>query len=128
VFAKLVVLILVVGLGGSGLLAMRQSRLQAAHELTAARLRLRTQAELLQRLRARIAQSTAPSVLREAFEQRPELLAGLRPAVDQRGLLPAPDWAFDREAGVDAALWAHENPSDEPADGPGDQPADGAGR
>jgi len=116
VFAKLVVLILVVGLGGSGLLAMRQSRLQAAHELTAARLRLRAQAEQLQRLRAQIAESTAPSVLREAFEQRPELLAGLRPAVDQRGLLPASDRAFDPEAGVESALWSRGLSASTPTD------------
>lgn len=123
-FAKLVVLILVVGLGGSGLLAMRQSRLQAAHELTAARLRLRAQAEQLQRLRAQIAENTAPSVLREAFEQRPELLAGLRPAVDQRGLLPASDWMPDLEARVDLALWARRGN----ADATTSETANGAGR
>lgn len=108
-FAKLVVLILVVGLGGSGLLAMRQSRLQAAHELTAARLRLRAQDEHLQRLRAQIAEKTAPAVLRDAFNERPDLLAGLRPAVDQRGLLPAPDRAVDYESAVSGAIESMES-------------------
>ena len=60
-FAKLMALIVVLGLAGSGLLAMRQSRLQAAHELTAARLRLRQHEEHLQRVRAMIAERSSPA-------------------------------------------------------------------
>ena len=59
-FAKLVALILTLGACGGGVLAMRQSRLQAAHELTEARLRLREHEERLLRLKAEIAARTAP--------------------------------------------------------------------
>jgi len=104
VFAKLVALILVLGLTGSGLLAMRQSRLQAAHELTAARLRLRQHEETLQRVRAMIAERASPAELRRAFEARPELLEGLEPSVDRRGMLPAPTIAPDPEANASRAL------------------------
>ncbi|GJM19856.1 MAG: hypothetical protein DHS20C14_20690 [Phycisphaeraceae bacterium] len=59
-FAKLVALILALGACGGGLLAMRQSRLQAAHELAETRLRLREHDERLLRLKAEIAERTTP--------------------------------------------------------------------
>lgn len=103
-FAKLVVLVVMFGLCGAGLLAMRQSRLQSVHELTASRLRVRAHQEQLQRLKAEIASKTSPDALRQMFEARPEVLDSLRPAVDRQGLLPTPDAAFlealDREAGA----------------------------
>ncbi len=64
-FAKLVALILALGACGGGTLAMRQSRLQAAHELTETRLRIREHEERLLRLRAEIASRTTPPAVGE---------------------------------------------------------------
>lgn len=68
-FAKLVALILALGACGGGTLAMRQSRLQAAHDLTETRLRLREHDERLLRLRAEIAARTTPPAVGEMVAQ-----------------------------------------------------------
>jgi len=60
VFAKLVALILGFGACGGGLLAMRQSRLQAAHELAEARLRIERHEMRVRELRAQIAAGITP--------------------------------------------------------------------
>ncbi len=60
VFIKLVVLILVCGSSGVGLLSVRQSRLQAAHEMAEARHRIRQLEEQAGELRAKIAQASTP--------------------------------------------------------------------
>jgi len=60
VFAKLVAVVLALGACGSGLLALRQSRLQVASELTAAQLRINAADERLWLLRARIAERVTP--------------------------------------------------------------------
>jgi hypothetical protein len=63
VFAKLVVLVLAVGGSAVGMLALRQSRLQAAHEAAEARLRMRAHAERLMDLRAEVARRVTPEAL-----------------------------------------------------------------
>lgn len=72
-FAKLVVLVLGVGGSAVGMLALRQSRLQAAHEAAEARLRMRIHAERTMDLRAEIARRVAPESL-AAFAEDPELV------------------------------------------------------
>ena len=62
--AKLVVLIFVFGGCCGGVLALRQSRLQAVHEIAEARLRIREHDEHLRSLRADLARVTAPAALR----------------------------------------------------------------
>lgn len=65
---KLVVLILVLGGSGVGVLSMRQSRLNAAHETTESRLRVRALERETRSLRTRIASSVTPEALRGALE------------------------------------------------------------
>jgi hypothetical protein len=60
VFAKVAVLIVCIGLCACALLAARQMRTQAAHELAEARLRLMQRDNELWRLRARIASKVTP--------------------------------------------------------------------
>ncbi len=79
-FAKLCVLILVFGSCSGGVLAMRQSRLQAAHELAESRLRVREHEQRLRELRARIAALSNPETVR-AMTQR-TITAPLRPSQD----------------------------------------------
>ncbi len=59
-FVKLSAVILSVGVVACGLLALRQQRLQAAHELTQAQLRIRQQDEQLWTMRTRIAAEVTP--------------------------------------------------------------------
>ncbi len=60
VLARLACVILSIGAVACTLLALRQSRLQAAHELADTQLRIRAQDEALWRLRARIASRVTP--------------------------------------------------------------------
>lgn len=65
VFAKLVSVILGMGVIGGGLLALRQQRLEAASDLARAQVRIRAQDERLWKLRAMIAERTGPERVRE---------------------------------------------------------------
>jgi len=65
VFAKLAAIILALGILGCTLLAMRQQRLQAAHELAEAQLRIRKSDEQLWLLRAQIARRLNPENIRD---------------------------------------------------------------
>ena len=78
-FAKLVVLVLAVGGTAVGMLALRQSRLQAAHEAAEARLRMRAHAERTIEVRAAIARRVTPEALAE-YAKDPELV----PAIEAR--------------------------------------------
>ncbi|USN99607.1 MAG: hypothetical protein H6810_02790 [Phycisphaeraceae bacterium] len=71
--AKLAVVILAFGLIAAGLLSTRQSRLQAAHEVTAARLRVRAHDERLLKLRAEIAELVTPESVRQMLEESGEI-------------------------------------------------------
>jgi hypothetical protein len=75
VFAKVAVLILSIGLCACVLLAARQMRTQAAHELAEARLRLQQRDNELWRLRARIAAMVTP----ERVQQLATKLNSLKP-------------------------------------------------
>jgi hypothetical protein len=55
---------------GAGVLSTRQSRLQAAHEVTAARLRIRDHDERLLTLRAEIAGRVRPEAVRDLLAGR----------------------------------------------------------
>lgn len=59
-FAKLVVLILVFGASGVGLLSVRQSRLQAVHEMAESRHRIRRLQEQGTEIRTMIVRSCTP--------------------------------------------------------------------
>jgi len=93
VFAKLVALILALGACGGGTLAMRQSRLQAAHELTETRLRLREHEERLLRLRAEIAARTTPPAVGEMLASLEEsgAIEALSSSSDHPATLPPRD-------------------------------------
>jgi hypothetical protein len=60
VFAKIVASIVVIGGCACGVLAIRQMRTQAAHELAETRLRIMQRDNELWRLRTRIAQNVTP--------------------------------------------------------------------
>ena len=77
-FAKLVVLIVSLGVCGGTLLVQRQARLQAAHELTEARLRVRKVDRELLTVRAQIAALTTPTEV----ERMSELLGETSPAIE----------------------------------------------
>jgi hypothetical protein len=65
VFAKIVVVILALGLCAAALLSLRQMRTQAAHELAEARLRVLQRDNELWRLRAQIAEHVTPEHIQE---------------------------------------------------------------
>lgn len=70
-FAKLAVIIVSIGLAACGLLAMRQARLQAAHELAQAQLRIARVDERLLTLHAQIAERITPANI-DALRQQAE--------------------------------------------------------
>jgi len=86
VFAKIAFVILCVGVTACALLAARQLRMQAAHDLAAARLRILDRDEDLWRLRARIAATVTPAnVERMAGELAPlQHVAPGNPSTDPR--------------------------------------------
>lgn len=67
-FAKLAIIIVAIGLTACGLLAMRQARLQATHELAQAQLRIAREDERLLTLHARIAERITPERILELAE------------------------------------------------------------
>lgn len=81
-FAKLVVLVLAVGGTAVGVLALRQSRLQAGHEAAEARLRMRAHAERTMELRSRIASQISPEALAEHAKQ-PGLIHAIEARPDE---------------------------------------------
>ncbi|MFK7883430.1 MAG: hypothetical protein AB8F26_04515 [Phycisphaerales bacterium] len=78
-FAKLVILVLAIGGTAVGVLALRQSRLQAGHEAAEARLRMRAHAERTMELRTKIAARVSPDALSE-YANDPDLV----PAIEAR--------------------------------------------
>lgn len=84
---KLAVCIVALGLVGSGLLSARQSRLQAGHEVTAARLRIREHDERLLKMRAQIAEYVSPEAVRAMISVHDEL-GDLEPIAERVRTLP----------------------------------------
>lgn len=80
-FIKLVVLILVCGSSGVGLLSVRQSRLQAAHEMAEARHRIQRLDEQTGEIRMQIARSCTPERVSALVESRGISKPGYDPAV-----------------------------------------------
>jgi hypothetical protein len=78
---KLLVLILWVGLVACALLALRQSRLQYAHELAQIQLRIARHDEALWRERVRIARGVTPARVQEMAAR----LGPLRPFLTETG-------------------------------------------
>ena len=88
---------------GAGLLSTRQSRLQAAHEVTAARLRIREHDERLLELRAEIAEYVSPGKVRDMLERR-EGEYDLIPVADRSRPLPEPVYSeaeFETGGGIE---------------------------
>jgi hypothetical protein len=83
VFAKLVVLVIFMGVCACGLLAARQMRMQAAHELTEAHLRIMKHDNDLWRIKARIASRVTPAEV----ERMAGHVAPLKPLSSE---IPAP--------------------------------------
>ena len=69
-FAKLVVLILVFGASGIGVLSVRQSRLQAVHEMAESRQRIRQLDEQAGEIRTMIMQSCTPQRVHSMIDGR----------------------------------------------------------
>ncbi len=99
-FAKLVVLILVFGASGVGLLSVRQSRLQAVHEMAESRHRIRTLDEQNTEIRTMIVRSCTPQRVIELLEDRglytpasqaPARLNMIRQVLESSGHTPAAD-------------------------------------
>lgn len=95
--AKLAVMVLGVGGSAVGMLALRQSRLQAAHEAAEARLRMRTHAERTMDLRAEVARRVTPEALAR-YAEDPSFV----PAIESR-LLPDHPTVDPRESGAPGA-------------------------
>lgn len=121
-FAKLVTMVIVLGIIGCGVLAQRQARLQAGSEAAQARLRIAVADDALRDLRARVATAVAPTEV-----QRVATAAGpLRPATNDiprsllaaelKGLAPTYDPAFaarnqPKQRAADAAKAQPQAPS-----------------
>ncbi len=101
-FAKLVALILGFGACGGGLLAMRQSRLQAAHELAEARLRVERHELRVRELRAQIAERITPERVLEILGA--DNAALMRPGWTRRVELVSPEWIGETHEAVQPAL------------------------
>lgn len=78
---KLVAVVLACGACGGGLLAARQARIQSAHELAEARLRMRQHRLELERIRNEIARLSVPAAVAQQIE-RTGMEEVLRPAAE----------------------------------------------
>lgn len=86
--SKLIVVVLSLAACGASLVALRQGRLDAAHELAASRLRTAQLDEHLSRVRVEIASLVHPAHVAEMLDQA----GAFEPAVDQTpGDTDAPD-------------------------------------
>ncbi len=90
VFAKLCAVVISIGVVGCALLALRQSRLQAASELTQAQLRIAEHDRSLWRLRAQIAERTTPREIEEMAAALGPLVPMVPDAQDVPPLGPVP--------------------------------------
>lgn len=81
-FAKIIVVIVSLGVCACTLLALRQARLQAANELAEARLRVRGIDERISMVRTEIAPYVTPVKVREMTRELQDLLGPLVPMVE----------------------------------------------
>ena len=101
-FAKLALIIVVVGLTGCAMLAMRQARLQAAHELAEAQLRIGQHDDRLLVLYAEIANLISPDQVVAQVQQHglmlePAVDVGWDPLIDDGPLEMSPTWSVPAE-------------------------------
>ncbi len=107
-FIKLIVLILVCGSSGIGLLSVRQSRLQAAHEMAKARHQCRTLDEQAGEVRAQIVEAYTPERVAALLGS----LDGYRPVIHHQA--PISDTQGISEPSMTQALIVQ--PVDQPVD------------
>ncbi|HRJ48921.1 MAG: hypothetical protein KF787_06140 [Phycisphaeraceae bacterium] len=92
-FLKLAVCVVAMCVFGCALLAMRQARLQAAHELAQTQLRIRTSDERLFKLRTQIGANVRPedvrSLVSESMSLRP-IVPGVEAEPGLPAVVPAP--------------------------------------
>lgn len=81
-FAKVAIVVIGLGAAGASLLALRQQRLQAAHELAKAQVRIERQDEQLWKVRARIAGLVNPQNVEMMASEIAELHALVPDAPD----------------------------------------------
>lgn len=105
-FAKLVVLILVFGASGVGVLSVRQSRLQAVHDMAESRHRIRQLQEQAGEIRTLIARSCTPQRVHRMLadsgyytpaSQAPAQLRAARKSLEESEEIPAPLVSQDRD-------------------------------
>ncbi len=96
--ARAGVAILAIGLTAAGVLALRQARLQAAHEMTQARLRAALLDEQLAELRATIALETTPEAL---GAYRAELQRAAENEAERRAAAEGEALALSGDSGAD---------------------------
>lgn len=83
-FAKLAAVIVAVGVCACTLLAMRQARLQAAHDLAEARLRVRAIDERVALRRAEIGRLVSPDEVRRMAEELGAEFGGMEPILPEQ--------------------------------------------
>ncbi len=83
-FAKLAAVIVAVGVCACTLLAMRQARLQAAHDLAEARLRVRALDERVALRRAEIGRLVSPEQVRRMAEELESDFGGFEPILPEQ--------------------------------------------
>lgn len=83
-FAKLAFVIVAAGVCACTLLAMRQARLQAAHDLAEARLRVRAIDERVALRRAEIGRLVAPGEVRRMVQELEPDFGGLEPIMPEQ--------------------------------------------
>lgn len=94
-FAKVVVVILALGVCACSLLALRQARLQAANQLAEARLRVRAVDERVSLVRTAIAGRVTPEQVEQMTDEAQEPLV---PLASQRWRHPLPSLAHESPA------------------------------
>ncbi|MBX3317097.1 MAG: hypothetical protein KF902_09580 [Phycisphaeraceae bacterium] len=82
-FGKIVALVLSLGIIACALLAVRQARIQAFHELTQTRLRIKRQDEQILAIRTRIATLVTPEHIHEIAAAASDLKPLLEPTQSQ---------------------------------------------
>lgn len=119
-FAKLVVLILVFGASGVGLLSVRQSRLQAVHEMAESRHRIRRLQEQGTEIRSMIVRSCTPQRVIGMLKDRgvytpastaPAKLQMVQQVVEQAQPDPSPQIVTSPQAQYsdDTVIWTLED-------------------
>lgn len=119
-FAKLVVLILISGASGVGMLSVRQSRLQAVHEMAESRHRIRSLQEQGTEIRTMIVRSCTPQRVNELLKDRgyytpassaPAKLQMVQQVVEQAHPDPAPQIVTEPEPEYtdDTVIWTLED-------------------